>query len=183
VTLRRLRKLLGRDEAILLEDGRLSLNAGCCWLDVWAFERTIGRVESGAAATPPMTDAELACLSERLVALYAGHFLAGEDERPWLLGRRQRLASQMFRALTALGELWEARGAPERAELTYARGVELDAASESLYRLLIAVQIRRGHYAEALKSYGQCRRMLSATLGVEPSSETQALCRAIPTKS
>lgn len=183
VTLRRLRKLLGRDEAILLEDGRLSLNAGCCWLDVWAFERTVGRMESRVTDTFPMTDAELTSLGERLVALYPGHFLTGEDEKPWLLGRRQRLASQMFRAVTALGELWEARGAPERAELTYRRGVELDAASESLYRLLIAVQIKRGHYAEALKTYGQCRRMLSATLGVEPSSETQALCRAIRAKS
>ncbi len=68
------------------------------------------------------------------MALYSGHFLAGEDEKPWVLGRRQRLASQMFRALVVIGELWEARGALERAELTYRRGVELDALSESLYQ-------------------------------------------------
>jgi len=182
VTLRRLRKLLGRDDAILLEDGRLSLNAGCCWLDTWAFERAVARTERVTSGTPSITDAELAAESERLMSLYPGHFLAGEDEQPWLLGRRQRLASQMFRSLAALGELWEARSAPERAELTYRRGVELDAASESLYRRLIAVQLRRGHHAEALQSYAQCRRMLAATLGVEPSEETQALCRAIPVK-
>jgi DNA-binding SARP family transcriptional activator len=187
VTLRRLRKLLGRDDAILLEDGRVALNPGCCWLDLWAFERALSRAESLAApAQAPaqaLADGELAALTERLMELYPGHFLAGEDEKPWLLGRRQRLASQMFRALMTLGALWEARGAPERAELVYRRGVELDASSESLYRALIAVQLKRGHRAEALQTYGQCRRMLAATLGVEPSSETQALTRGIPARS
>jgi DNA-binding SARP family transcriptional activator len=183
VTLRRLRKLLGRDDAILLDDGRVALNPGCCWLDLWAFERAMTRTESLAAGAQAVADGELAALTERLMELYPGHFLAGEDEKPLLLGRRQRLASQIFRALMTLGALWEARGAPERAELVYRRGVELDASSESLYRALIAVQLKRGHHAEALQTYGQCRRMLAATLGVEPSSETQALTRGIPARS
>jgi LuxR family maltose regulon positive regulatory protein len=183
VTLRRLRKLLGRDDAILLDDGRLALNPGCCWLDLWAFERAMARTESLAAGAQALADGGLAALTERLLELYPGHFLAGEDEKPSLLGRRQRLASQMFRALMTLGALWEARGAPERAELVYRRGVELDASSESLYRALIAVQLKRGHHAEAVQTYSQCRRMLAATLGVEPSSETQALTRGIPARS
>jgi LuxR family transcriptional regulator, maltose regulon positive regulatory protein len=179
VTLRRLRKLLGRDDALFFEDGRVALNPGCCWLDLWAFERAMAHTESLAGGTQAVSDAELGALTERLMELYPGHFLAAEDEKPWLLGRRQRLASQMFRALMTLGALWEARGAPERAELVYRRGVELDAASESLYRALIAVQLKRGHNAEAVQTYSQCRRMLAATLGVEPSAETQALIRAI----
>jgi LuxR family transcriptional regulator, maltose regulon positive regulatory protein len=183
VTLRRLRKLLGREDAVQLADGRLSLNAGCCWLDTWAFERAHSRTEHLATAAPSMTDAELEAVSQRITALYAGHFLAGEEEKPWLLGRRQRLASQMFRGLMAIGESWEAREAPQRAELTYRRGMELDAAAESLYRLLIAVQAKRGRYSEALQTYQQCRQMLASTLGVEPSSETQALYRAILAKT
>jgi DNA-binding SARP family transcriptional activator len=117
------------------------------------------------------------------MALYCGHFLAGEEERPWLLGRRQRLASQVLRSLITIGELWEARGAAGRAELTYRRGLELDTASEPLYRLLIAVQAKRGHNSEALQTYRQCRQMLVSTLGIEPSSETQALYRGILAKS
>jgi LuxR family transcriptional regulator, maltose regulon positive regulatory protein len=183
VTLRRLRKLLGREDALQLADGRLSLNAGCCWLDLWAFERAHGRSERLASGTHPTTDAELETVSQRLMGLYSGHFLAGEEERPWLLGRRQRLASQMFRAVMAIGSQWEARGLPERAELTYRRGVELDAASETLYRLLIAVQRKRGHYSEALRTYRQCCQMLAATLGVEPSSETKALYQDILARS
>lgn len=181
VTLRRLRKLLGREDAIVLEDGRLSLNAGCCWLDTWAFERAVVGAQTITAAASPMSDAELGAASERLMSLYSGHFLPEESDKPWVLGRRQRLASQMFRSLAALGELWEARAAPDRAELVYRRGIELDAASEALYRQLIAIQLRQGHYAEALHTYDQCRRMLMGTLGVEPSAETRALCREIPT--
>lgn len=182
ITVRRLRKLVGRDDAILLEGGRLSLNPGCCWLDTQAFERLVGRAQIATAAAAPMASEELETVSERLLTLYHGHFLPEEDGNPWLLGRRQRLASQMFRSLMALGEMWEARAAPERAEVLYRRGVELDTAPESLCRRLIAVQLKQGHCAEALQTYRQCRRTLLATLGVEPSAETQALCRRIPTK-
>jgi LuxR family maltose regulon positive regulatory protein len=35
VSLHRLRKLLGRDDAVLLHDGKVSLNERMCWLDVW----------------------------------------------------------------------------------------------------------------------------------------------------
>jgi LuxR family transcriptional regulator, maltose regulon positive regulatory protein len=184
VTVRRLRKLLGREDALVLADGRLSLNPGCCWLDIWAFEHEQNRVDSllgpgiGAA-----TDMEVEAAAARLMNLYRGPFLAGEDEKNWLLGRRQRLASQVFRSLIAIGERWESQGAPDRAELVYRRGVELDATSEPLYRRLMAVQLGRGHRSEALESYRRCHQMLAATLSVEPSAETKSLYRRIQEKS
>jgi LuxR family transcriptional regulator, maltose regulon positive regulatory protein len=144
VTLRRLRKLLGREDVIALADGRLSLNPGRCWLDLWSFEQTRSRADSlRSQGAPALTDGELEALGERLLAVYTGHFLAGEDETAWRLGTRQRLASQMFRALAAIGRLWEARGASERAELIYRRGIELDVLSVSLQRLLSAQEKRR----------------------------------------
>jgi DNA-binding SARP family transcriptional activator len=179
VTLRRLRKLLGGDKAITLHDGRLSLNEGLCWVDARAFERTHARADAlltdGGAK---VADADLEILAQRLLTLYPGHFLAGDDENPWMLAYRQRLASRIFRDLSAIGQLWEERGAPARAELIYRRGVELDAVSEMLYRRLMSVQSQRGDRAGALATYGRCRRMLQMTLGVEPSSETEAAHRA-----
>jgi DNA-binding SARP family transcriptional activator len=179
VTLRRLRRLLGRDEAIRLHEGRLELNEGLCWVDTQAFERAHRR--AGAVLTDGgarVADADLESLAERLLALYPGHFLAGDDENPWLLACRQRLASRIFRDLSAIGQLWEDRGAPGKAELIYRRGVELDAVSELLYRRLMSVQTRRGDRAGALATYRRCRRMLQMTLGVDPSSETEAAHRA-----
>ena len=36
----RLRKLLGKS-AVLVKDGRISLNPNCCWIDVLVFESTL----------------------------------------------------------------------------------------------------------------------------------------------
>jgi len=182
VTLRRLRRLLGCDDAIVLADGRLCLNAGRCWLDIWAFERVQSRTDAIGTGGHEVTNAELEAIGERLMILYRGEFLTGDDQS-WVLARRERLASQMFRGVTSIGELWEARGMLASAELTYRRGTELEPASESLYRRLIALQFRRGHEAEALETYERCRKMLRATLGVAPSEETQALYRRILQKS
>jgi DNA-binding SARP family transcriptional activator len=178
VTLRRLRKLLGRDEAIRLQEGRLALNEGLCWVDTRAFERAHQRADAAlTGGGAKITDTELETLAQRLLSLYPGHFLAGDEENPWLLACRQRLASRVFRDLAAIGQIWEDKGAPEKAELIYRRGVELDAVSEMLYRRLMSVQMRRGDRAGALATYRQCRRMLQMTLGVEPSSETEAAHR------
>jgi LuxR family maltose regulon positive regulatory protein len=179
VTLRRLRKLLGRDEAIKLYEGRLALNEGLCWVDSWAFERVHQQADAVlTGGAPRATETDLETLAERLLSLYPGHFLAGDDENPWLLACRQRLASRIFRDLSAIGQIWEERGAPEKAELIYRRGVELDAVSEILYRRLMSVQTLRGDRAAALATYRRCRRMLQMTLGVAPSTETEAAHRA-----
>jgi DNA-binding SARP family transcriptional activator len=179
VTLRRLRKLLGHEEAIRLQDGRVTLNESVCWVDISAFEYTHRRAEvvlaDGAAG---VSDGALEALERQLMARYPGHFLAGENESPWMLACRQRLASRFFRHLAAIGQLWEAKDAPEKAELTYRRGVELDSLSEVLYRRLMSVQSRRGERAEALATYRRCRSMLATTFGVEPSAETEAAYRA-----
>ena len=178
VTLRRLRKLLGSDEAIALKDGKLALNAGLCWVDTWAFERAQQRVESllGRSAGPADA-AGIEALADRALALYRGEFLAGDDEKPWLLASRQRLASKALRLAAAVGQRWEDAGEAARAELAYRRGLELDPLAETLYRRLMAVQSRRGHRAEALETYRRCRLMLSVVLGVEPSRETEAVHR------
>ncbi|MHB8816942.1 MAG: AfsR/SARP family transcriptional regulator, partial [Steroidobacteraceae bacterium] len=179
VTLRRLRKLLGRDEAVRLHEGRLALNEGLCWVDTRAFERAHQRADALVRdGRPDAADADLESVAQRLLSLYTGHFLLGDDERPWLVACRQRLASRIFRDLSAIGQAWEDRGAPQRAELIYRRGVELDAVSEMLYRRLMSVQTRRGDRAGALATYRRCRRMLQMTLGVEPSTETEAAHRA-----
>ena len=44
----RLRRLLGHEEAIIRKDNEVSLDERYCWVDVWAVERWLGRVESAA---------------------------------------------------------------------------------------------------------------------------------------
>ena len=47
--LHRLRGLLGREQAVLRQEGQLSLDARLCWVDVWAVERLLGRAETAAS--------------------------------------------------------------------------------------------------------------------------------------
>ena len=60
-----------------------------------------------------------------MLKLYPGHFLAGDDEAPWLLGCRQRLASKFLRHVAAVGQRWQDDGDPGQAELAYQRALEL----------------------------------------------------------
>jgi DNA-binding SARP family transcriptional activator len=91
--LHRLRKLLGEDRAVVLHEGRLTLDRRYFWVDAWQFEALAEEIEAagdaGAAAE----------LGKRMLALYRGPFMAGEDDAAWLIAPRERLRTRLERAL------------------------------------------------------------------------------------
>ena len=178
LALHRLRKLLRLDDALALQDGRLSLNESRVWVDVRAFERACGVVER-LEAQPAGTDEEgIVSLAQRLLQLYPGHFLAHEDAG-WALAARERLRSKFVRGVSVLGRQLERNGAWEEATALYRRGVELDPLFEEFHRRLMQSYQAQGRIAEALDAYRRCRDLLSITLGVQPSAATQAAYRAL----
>ena len=66
-TVHRLRKLLGNEQVISVDAGKLSLNPQYCWTDVWAFDRLLepdgGSGVDGVEVTEKM---------ERALQLYKG---------------------------------------------------------------------------------------------------------------
>ena len=52
-TLHRLRRLLGREEALLLRDGRPSMNRSLLWVDTWALEQTLAELDETLRAPAP----------------------------------------------------------------------------------------------------------------------------------
>ncbi|MBC7944792.1 MAG: hypothetical protein H7X91_05940, partial [Burkholderiales bacterium] len=64
VALHRLRKLFQRNDAVLLREGKLSLNPFVCWVDVWAFESLLVRMEK--AVSDAHAKAALAVLAARM---------------------------------------------------------------------------------------------------------------------
>ena len=88
--LTRLRRLLGRSDAVVLEDGWLAVATHCCWSDVGAFERLERMTE---ASNEDAIDIDL-----KLIALYRGHLLPASDA-PWLIERRQRFRRRWLRAV------------------------------------------------------------------------------------
>ena len=118
-TLHRLRKLLGEDRAILLHEGKLTLDRRYVWVDAWAFDALAARLEAGDAAQSER-------LAERLLALYRGPFLADDADCAWYLPARSRLRARLARAIGRVLRQWEESGQRERAVGCYQSCLELD---------------------------------------------------------
>jgi LuxR family maltose regulon positive regulatory protein len=171
ISLYRLRKLLQHDEALILHAGKLSLNRDYVWLDVWAFERLVERLEHADAE-------QQARLAEKFFNLYRGNFLQCDAEEPWMVPLRERLREKFLRRAIGFGLSWEAQRNWDRAALAYQHGLDVDNLSEELYRGLIRCHRQRGENAAAINAYRRCRQMLSVVLSVKPSAETEAVYRA-----
>lgn len=177
-TLYRTRKLLGLDAALVLNEGKLSLDPRHCWLDVRAFERAARECDAlvaDAGATPE----RIARAARSLLDAYPGHFLAGDDDQPWLLGLRDRLRAKLVRSALALGGLMQARGHARDAVALYQRALEADNLAEDLYRQLMISLRDLGERAAALQAYRRCRELLSIVLGAQPAPETERVRRSL----
>lgn len=177
-TLYRLRKLVGLDAALVLNEGKLSLDARHCWVDVDAFERAAraaDAVAQDAAGTPDRIAAAAAALRDA----YAGHFLASDEDAGWLLPMRDRLRAKLARTVLALGRQLQAAGRLPDAAALYERTLELDNLAEDLYRQLMICQRDLGERAAALRTYRRCKALLSLVLGTKPSPETEAVRRSL----
>ncbi|HEX7810398.1 MAG TPA: hypothetical protein VF460_00695, partial [Burkholderiales bacterium] len=68
ITVLRLRKLLGSNESVIHQGGKVSLNPEVCWVDVWMFERRLANTESA---------------DRRALSLYGGAFLPEDEGESW----------------------------------------------------------------------------------------------------
>jgi LuxR family transcriptional regulator, maltose regulon positive regulatory protein len=170
----RLRKLLGRDDAILHRDGRLSLNPRVCWIDATTFEHLAGAISSPES----LLDGDDLRKAERAFSLYVGQLFTGES-RSWMTTPRERLRGRFLRLAFALGSTYETDCQTDKALAIYERVVEVEPASEPTYRRLMYCLGRSGRVAEARDVYQRCRRVLSSTLSATPSAETVAVFEAL----
>jgi DNA-binding response OmpR family regulator len=173
--LHRLRKLLDLNDVLLLSEGKLSLDRAKCWVDVWAFDELVGRVERAAHHPDDALQADPAETTRDLLRLYAGHFIEKESQEPWAVAARDRLRAKFVRAVGTLGARLEERRAWDQAATLYARALELDNLAEGLYRRLMIAYRELGENAEAVQVYRRCRDMLSIVLSIAPSAETEAV--------
>jgi len=163
--LQRLRKLLGIDNAIQYSDGRLTLDAHYCWVDAWAFERSL-----------TATDSEQL---EQILSLYKGNFLQGEGEPWWLLSTRERLRSKYLQNLEKLGQYLADHDQWQGLIDLYNRGLQIDDVHERLYQGLMHAHQQLGQASDAIRVYQQCQKKLKIELGVDPSRQTTTLFESL----
>jgi LuxR family maltose regulon positive regulatory protein len=174
--LHRLRKLLGRPDAIRLSDGRLTVDERVCSVDASFFDRLWQSFHDQWAAG---RFAEGLKTAEQLSEIYRGGFLPQDSDEPWTVSLRARLRARFIRLISEIGAHFESRGEFDRAVECYRRGIETDNLAEEFYQGLMRCYGRQGRKAEGAAVYRQLRQILSVVLGVGPSQATQTLGREI----
>jgi two-component SAPR family response regulator len=178
-TLHRLRLLSGDEKTFPFREGRLTLDSRYCWVDAWAFEGLLRRAENAERqGTDRSPGSKFLRLAEKAIALYKGQFLAGEAAHHWIVSPRERLRSKFLKVVGDVGRRWEIAGEWEKAAACYQTGLDADDLAEAFYRGLMVCLRRMGRDAEAQAAYQRCRKTLAARLGVNPSTETEAVFRA-----
>jgi LuxR family maltose regulon positive regulatory protein len=179
-TLHRLRKHLGDDSYLLLEDGHLTLNSERVWVDVWEFERHLTLLRLAISHDNPCgCHADVHLYAERTMRLYQGHFLGRDDATCWSVSLQERLRNKYIHCMIALGAFWEQHGLPGHAILCYQKGIEVDDLIETFYQRLMICLDQTGRQPEAVATYRQCRHILSVVLGLTPMKETRDIYQNI----
>lgn len=162
--LQRLRSLLGQRDALVLQEGRLSIDPRLCWVDALAFESVgLDDRSDGAAA-----DRECA------LALYRGPFLA-HDDAGWALAARERLRSRFVRLGGADLQRHVDAGDWPGTIACAEQLLDADAGVELFHQQLMRAQLRLGRAPDVMASYRRCREALASTRGLRPSAATEAL--------
>jgi LuxR family maltose regulon positive regulatory protein len=159
--LRRLRTLLGDNEAVIQQGGTLSLNSSRVWVDALALDELLsGGTPVGA---------------ERMLELYRGSFLKEEEGEPWSVTTRERLRSRFIHALGLATAGLEREGRHDMAIECYLRGIDCDPVIESFYQGLMRCYAHTGRRAEAVAAYRRLKHILSVALSLKPSAATENL--------
>jgi len=172
VALHRLRKLLGSDDAVLLELGHLSLNTRRVWVDCLAFEQLADRSVGAASGTVGAATVDAA---KRALRLYGGPFLNDTDDHAWQLVCRTRMASKFKRMVELLVRAAVAEGDTRTARAVLERALEFDPLAEDLARTLMRILIDAGEQAVALAVFERCREAIGTALGAQPAPSTVEL--------
>jgi LuxR family maltose regulon positive regulatory protein len=125
-TLSRLRKLLGRNDFVLLQDGRLSLNRAICWVDAWRFDELADVIgQAGHVGVQTRSLDEIEALVIRLRNAYPGPLLH-DGLGGWAEPYRRRIHLRYERCVRQLAQLMEGNGARQAASALVASAVLLE---------------------------------------------------------
>ncbi|GAA0269713.1 BTAD domain-containing putative transcriptional regulator [Cryptosporangium japonicum] len=141
--------------------------------DVEEFEEALG-----AARSAGRPDVALSAYHQA-IDLYRGDFAADVPYESWTLLPRESLRLRYLDALDAAGRIALRTGRIDDCVVTAHRVLEVDPCREDAHRLLMRCYARQGRPHQARRQYELCRRLLAATLSVEPAPETTALYRSI----
>lgn len=172
-TLYRLRQLIGSEKFVHLQEGKITLDAGYCWVDAQAFEKLLTQADDLYHK-----DRDKAIeLMQKAIDMYHGHFL--EEEQPWAIPLREHLRNRFMQSIKKFCAHLENLGQWEQAISCYQKGLEVDDLAEELYQRLMISYRHLGLKSEAFNVYQRCRRTLAGALGIDPSLKTRTIYESL----
>ncbi|MBI1397291.1 MAG: hypothetical protein GC151_15070 [Betaproteobacteria bacterium] len=172
VALLRLRRLLGRHDALVVQDGQISVNDAVCWVDALAFDRALADV-----VVPGMSRSD--DTARRVLDLYRGDFLPVDPDASWAVAARERWHNAFSALVHDIAAGHEAAGAWEAAIALYERGISSDALCEAFYEGQMRCYLALDRPSEGLEVYSRLRRTLSAAFATAPRARTEATAEAL----
>lgn len=180
--LHRLRKLLGEDGAVILNNNQLTLSERFFWLDTWALDQALQESSQLIRGLAPDKE-RLVQLTDRILGLYQGSFLPGDEDHGWAVSPRDQYRQKFVRFIHEVGHWLEERDESDQALDLYYRGLEADELAEGIYRRLMLCFQQSGRCAEAIDTYNRCCRTLESQLATAPSKETRDVYQSLTEQS
>lgn len=182
-TLHQARRLLKKDTALTLRNGRLSFNSHDCWIDALAFTQLSGQVvdlcRKAERHMPESSAVGIEDLARQATELYGGAFLPSDADLPWAASARDRIRERMLRMLLAAGRYMESLSLWEKALFFHEKSVDIDDTNEEAYRCVMRCCAALGRIDAGIAAYRTCRGAISRVRTIRPSPETDALYHSL----
>ncbi|NNF98046.1 MAG: hypothetical protein HKM93_01585 [Desulfobacteraceae bacterium] len=175
-TLNRLREFMGNKELIRLTEGKISLNRKYCRVDALEFHRYLSEYK---AANRGSDKGNSGMITEKIIDLYKGPFLADEQWSPEILFAREKFKKQYLHILLQSGKALENKKNFREALARYQTGLRTDDLEEEFYRRIMYCHSRLGDLAEIKRIYHTCESVLKQKLNATLSTKTRDLYRKI----
>ena len=172
VTLHRARALVGREDALVLENSRLTLNQCVVWTDVWAVSALLQRMASIA----DNDHAQLCNAFQQVLELYQGPFLI-DQELSNASVQRERLRRQVVRQCVRLLTNTHSRDELSTASDLSAKLLDVEPCAEEVADALIRRYLAVDDAPAAVAVFERLERSLRRERGTSPP---QALRDALP---
>jgi len=170
-TVYRLRKMIGCNDVVRVRNGLVSLDEETCWTDLGAFYSLL----ESFPALDNVSNENL----QRALDMIRGPLLVDDEEQPWMLGPRRKLAHRVHAVVMELGERQEAASQWRSAIETYRSGLQFDHTDEQVCRHLMHCYHSAGRDADAVAVFERCRIELELLDDRPPSGKTLSMVESI----
>ncbi|MFN0317480.1 MAG: bacterial transcriptional activator domain-containing protein [Burkholderiales bacterium] len=142
------------------------MNLDQVWIDAEAFEQSFS---SGVITEQ----------SAQILDLYRGDFLPEEADMPWSVSARERLRRKFLKSVETLGQELEDQQLWDQAPRLYSGALDAGPIAEVFYQGLMRCRLKMGQVSEGVSTFRRLRQILSVSLGIAPSAESETLHRTL----